>query len=117
MGLASGEFLRGTHLANTPSTQTPQAARPRRSHIWARESDEHYVEPSWCSAREQCFVESPRRAVIDVLDDVSQPSRPQSDLEAPGAAVADFAIEQQCQPFGVREIAGLMAHLRKINTL
>ena len=59
---------------------------------------------------EQCFVEPPRRAVIDVLDGglaVSQPSRPQSDLKAPGVAVADFAIEQQCQPFGVREIAGL----------
>jgi hypothetical protein len=50
-------------------------------------------------------------AVIDVLNGglaVSQPSRPQSDLEAPGVAVANFAIEQQCQPFGVREIAGLL---------
>ena len=59
---------------------------------------------------EQCFVEPPRRAVIDVLDGglaVSQPSRPQSDLEAPGVAVADFAVEQQCQPFGMGEIAGL----------
>jgi hypothetical protein len=25
--------------------------RPRRSHIWERESDEHYVEPPWCSER------------------------------------------------------------------
>jgi hypothetical protein len=55
---------------------------------------------------EQCFVEPPRRAVIDVLDGglaVSQSSG--SGLKAPGVAVANFAIEQQCQPFGVREIA------------
>ena len=56
------------------------------------------------------FVEPPRRTVIDVLDGglaVPQPSGAQSDLKPPGVAVADFAIEQQCQPFGVREIAGL----------
>lgn len=25
--------------------------RERKSHIWARESNEHYVEPAWCSER------------------------------------------------------------------
>jgi hypothetical protein len=25
--------------------------RPRNSHIWDREKDEHYVEPAWCSER------------------------------------------------------------------
>jgi len=43
---------------------------------------------------------------------VSQPSRPQSDLEASGVAVANFAIEQECQPFGVREIAGLFLRFK-----
>jgi len=37
---------------------------------------------------------------------VTQPSGAQSDLEAPGVAIGCLTIEQQCQPFGVRQIAG-----------
>jgi hypothetical protein len=33
--------------AETPITPT----RERKSHIWERETHEHYVEPAWCSAR------------------------------------------------------------------
>ena len=37
-----------------------------------------------------------------------QPSGAQSGLEAPGAAIGGLAVEQQRQPFGVRQIAGLL---------
>ena len=60
---------------------------------------------------EQRLVEPARRAVVDVLDRglaVTQPSGAQSGLEAPGAAIGGLAVEQQRQPFGVREIAGLL---------
>jgi hypothetical protein len=39
---------------------------------------------------------------------VTQPSDAQSGLEAPGIAVCGLAVEQQRQPFGVREIADLL---------
>jgi hypothetical protein len=60
---------------------------------------------------EQRLVEPTRRAVADVLDRrlaVPQPSGAQSGLEAPGTAIGGLAVEQQRQPFGVREIAGLL---------
>lgn len=28
-----------------------QIAKPIAAHAWAREANEHYVEPAWCSAR------------------------------------------------------------------
>ena len=60
---------------------------------------------------EQRFVEPARRAVVDVLDGglaVTQSGGAQSGLEAPGAAIGSLAVEQQRQPFGVRQIAGLL---------
>lgn len=32
-------------------SQTIAIKRERKSHIWAREENEHYVEPAWCSKR------------------------------------------------------------------
>lgn len=32
-------------------TLAPDVKRERKSHIWAREANEHYVEPRWCSER------------------------------------------------------------------
>jgi hypothetical protein len=32
-------------------TDAIHSHRERKSHIWAREADEHYVEPAWCSER------------------------------------------------------------------
>lgn len=32
-------------------TDVADIKRERKSHIWAREAAEHYVEPAWCSAR------------------------------------------------------------------
>ena len=60
---------------------------------------------------EQRLVEPARRAVVDALDGrlaVPQPSGAQSGVEAPGAAIGGLAVEQQRQPFGVREITGLL---------
>lgn len=34
-----------------PRTLDDVAKRERKSHIWAREANEHYVEPDWCSIR------------------------------------------------------------------
>jgi hypothetical protein len=42
---------------------------------------------------------------------VPQPSRAQSGLEAPGVATGGLAVEQQGQPFSVREIADLLLRL------
>ena len=59
---------------------------------------------------EQRFVETPRRPVIDILDDgmaVTQAGTAQAHLEAPGVAAGGLAIEQQRQPFGVCEFGGL----------
>ena len=39
---------------------------------------------------------------------MTQPSGAQSGLEAAGAAISGLAVEQQGQPFGVRQIAGLL---------
>jgi hypothetical protein len=39
---------------------------------------------------------------------VAQPSGTESGLEPPGIAVGGFAVEQQRQPFGVREIFDLL---------
>ena len=52
-----------------------------------------------------------RRSEVDVLDcglAVTQPGGAQSGLEALGVAIGRFAVEQQRQPFGVREITGLL---------
>jgi hypothetical protein len=59
------------------------------------------------------LVEPARRAVVDVLDrglGVTQPGGAQSGVEAPGLAVGGLAVEQQREPFGVPEIAGLLLH-------
>ena len=56
---------------------------------------------------EQRLIEPARRAVVDVLDyglAMTQPRSAQSGLEALCAAVGSFAVEQQCQPLGVRQI-------------
>jgi hypothetical protein len=63
---------------------------------------------------EQRLVEPPRRAIVDVLDRglaVTQPSGTQSGLEAPGVAIGGLAVEQERQPFGVGETAGLLLRL------
>jgi hypothetical protein len=39
----------GTKFSGCSPSVRP--ARPKRSHIWEREKDGHYVEPRWCSAR------------------------------------------------------------------
>ena len=64
---------------------------------------------------EQRLVEPARRAVVDVLDRglaVTQPGGAQPGLEAPGVAIGGLAVEQQRQPFGVGEIAGLLLRLQ-----
>jgi hypothetical protein len=35
----------------TKSRRCEQPARPRRTHIFAPDADDHYVDPAWCSAR------------------------------------------------------------------
>src|SRR5215472_11885137 len=63
---------------------------------------------------EQRLVEPPWRAVVDIFDRglaVTQPSGTQPGLEAPGVAIGGLAVEQQRQPFGVRETAGLLLGL------
>ena len=55
---------------------------------------------------EQCAVKATCCAVIDILDGrlaVAQSGSAQANLEAPGVAVGDFAIEQQRQPLGMSE--------------
>ena len=42
---------------------------------------------------------------------MTQPGGTQSGLEAPGVAIGSLAVEQQRQPFGVREIADLLLRL------
>jgi hypothetical protein len=64
-----------------------------------------------CQLLEDCLIEAARRAVVDVLDRglaMPQPSGTQPGLEAPSVAVGGLAIEQQRQPFGVREIFDLL---------
>lgn len=42
-----------------PRAANDNAPRERKSHIWEKETDEHYVEPAWCSRRlfqEEQFV-------------------------------------------------------------
>jgi len=49
--------------------------------------------------------------VVDVFDRglaVTQPGGAQSGVEAPGIAIGGLAVEQERQPFGVREIADLL---------
>jgi hypothetical protein len=63
---------------------------------------------------EQCLVEPPRRSEVDVLDGglaVTQPGGVQSGLEALRVAIGCFAVEQERQPFGVREITALLLRL------
>jgi hypothetical protein len=59
---------------------------------------------------EQRLVEPSRRAIVDVLDDglaVPHTGSAQPDLEASGVAIGGFAIEQECQPFGVCKLGSL----------
>jgi hypothetical protein len=58
--------------------------------------EQRFVEPAWGA---------------EVLA-VPQPGRTQAGLEASGVAMGDLAIEQQRQPFGVREIAHLLLRLK-----
>src|SRR5262249_51008390 len=44
-----GFDVEATDAATGPNARAPM--RERRSHIWDREADEHYVEPAWCSER------------------------------------------------------------------
>lgn len=62
---------------------------------------------------EQRLVELARRAVVDVLDcglAVPQPGRTQSGLETRCVAAGGFAVEQEGEPFGVREIPRGVRH-------
>jgi adenine-specific DNA methylase len=50
-----------TYSRDRPSSTAGPEKRQRHSHIWAREQNEHYVEPAWCSERvfdEELFVGS-----------------------------------------------------------
>ena len=60
---------------------------------------------------EEGFVEPPCGAVVDILDRrlaVTQLRAAQPAVEPLGVAVGRLAVEQQRQPFGVRQIAGLL---------
>ena len=59
---------------------------------------------------EQRLVEPSWGAVVDILDDrltVAQLGAAHPDLKASGVAIDRLAIEQQRQPFGMREVGGL----------
>jgi hypothetical protein len=64
---------------------------------------------------EQRLVEPTRGSVVDVLDRrlaVTQPGAAQPALEALGVAGCRLAVEQERQPFGVRQIGGIILSLK-----
>ena len=72
------------------------------------------LEFSMGEALEQGLVELARRAEVYVLDartDMAQLGGPHPALELPGASVCGFAVDQQTEPFGMAEVAGIVAAL------
>ena len=58
---------------------------------------------------EQSFVELTLCSVIDILDTslgVAQVRRAQACLQALGTAIGHLSVDQQGEPFGVREVLG-----------
>jgi hypothetical protein len=58
---------------------------------------------------EQRAIKAPRGAVIDIFDGgvMAQPGIAQAREQPSVAAIGDFAIEQQAEPFGMRQGRGL----------
>src|SRR5260221_373958 len=46
-----GSFRPDSCSTYSPAPSCPARCAPSRSHIWDRETNDHYVEPAWCSER------------------------------------------------------------------